>query len=184
MKSYSVTSDMAGDDGKRRALRVLFAAGSFTAFQILMEEIWPFGRKMLSTGGIIAAVVGGVVFALLFEITFVRRFYPYTLVVSDDSITAVFPHFERTVRRAEARTVTETNGSAFHCAALRISKHGRLGTWFWGCIWIPKTLIKLEPNSRLNAVTDKVGASTRSGFSDVLLNHDSSVFVLTQPNEL
>ena len=79
MKSYSVTSDMAGDDGKRRALRVLFAAGSFTAFQILMEEIWPFGRKMLSTGGIIAAVVGGVVFALLFRDYFCKAVLPIHL---------------------------------------------------------------------------------------------------------
>jgi hypothetical protein len=140
MKSYSVTSGMAGYDVKRRALRVLFAAGSFAVFQILMEEIWPSRTKMLSTVGIIAAAVGGVVFALLFEITFVRRFYPYTLVVSDDCIAAVFPHSERTVRRAEVRTITETNGSAFHTAALWISKHGRLGTWFWGCIWIPKTI--------------------------------------------
>src|SRR5216684_9161262 len=35
----------------------------------------------------------------------------------------------------------------------------------------------------VNAVTGKVGASTRSGFSDVLLNHDSSVFVLPQPHK-
>ncbi len=30
----------------------------------------------------------------------------------------------------------------------------------------------------------KVGASTRSGFSDVLLNHKSGAFVLAQPGKL
>jgi len=36
----------------------------------------------------------------------------------------------------------------------------------------------------VNAVTGKVGASTRSGFSDVLLNHKSGAFVLAQPDKL
>jgi len=36
----------------------------------------------------------------------------------------------------------------------------------------------------VNAVTGKVGVSTRSGFSDVLLNHKSGAFVLAQPGKL
>jgi hypothetical protein len=36
----------------------------------------------------------------------------------------------------------------------------------------------------INAVTGKVGASTRSGFSDLLLNHKSGAFVLTQSSKL
>jgi hypothetical protein len=131
---------MAGYDSKRRAFRVLFAAGCYAAFQTLAEEIWPTGMKMGPTWGIIVAVIAGVVFALICEFTFATWFFPYTLVVSDDCITAVFPRSERTVRKAEVKTVTETNANAFHGAALRISKYGRLGTWFWGCIWIPKTL--------------------------------------------
>jgi hypothetical protein len=135
---------MAGREGKRRPLRVLFMAVFLAAFQMLVEEMWPSGMKMGPTRGIIAEVISGVVFALMCELAFARWFFPYTLVVSDECITAVFPRSERTVRKAELRTVTETNGNAFHPAALRISKYGRFGTWFWGCIWIPKALPDYE----------------------------------------
>jgi hypothetical protein len=80
----------------------------------------------------------------MFELTLARQYFPYTLVVSDDSITVVYPTSEKTVRKAEVKTVSETRGNTLRGGALRISKYGRLGTWFWGCIWIPKALPEYE----------------------------------------
>jgi hypothetical protein len=52
--------------------------------------------------------------------------------------------------------IAEDRGSLLTAPALRISKHGRIGTWFWGCIWIPKALPEYEDVRNL-ALSWKVG---------------------------
>jgi hypothetical protein len=145
MQSYPVTSEMAGYSRKRILLRILFDAGFFAASQILFQVIWPdsikFGRL---SGFIIIAAISGLVFALMFEPISLKWNFPYTLIVFDDCITAQHPFSEKSVRKDEVKRVTEVNGSAFHGAALQISKYGRLGTWLWGSIWIPKALPEYE----------------------------------------
>jgi hypothetical protein len=44
--------------------------------------------------------------------------------------------------------------------------------------------MELSGQCPINASYRKVGASTRSGFSDVLLSHKSGAFVLAQPGKL
>lgn len=138
---------MAGYDRKRRALRILFEAGFFAAFQILFQVIWPDGAKLgrlwylwyLGFGAI-----GGLIFALLFETVLFKLIFPYTLAVSDDCITTIHPSYERSVRKDELKSVAELNANAFRAAGFRISKYGVLGTWLWGCILIPKALPEYE----------------------------------------
>jgi len=135
---------MAGYNRKRTLLRVLFEAVSFAAFQLLFQVIWPDAVKLGRLWYFAFAAIGGVIFALLFELVFTRRNFPWTLVVTDDCITAIHPGYERSVRIHEVNRVAEINGNAFHGAALRISKYGALGTWLWGCILIPKALPEYE----------------------------------------
>src|SRR5579862_1860733 len=109
MASYTITSEMAGYDSNRRRLRVLFSAGFFCAFQILFQVIWPSAMKLGLLWGIVSAVLSGIIFAVLFDYMFARRVFPYSLLVSDGSITAVHPSFERSVQRDNIRTVSETS---------------------------------------------------------------------------
>jgi hypothetical protein len=115
MHSYTVTSEIAGYDRKRRALRILFEAGFFAAFQIMFQVIWPDGAKLghlwylwyLGFGAI-----GGLIFALMFETVLAKLTFPYTLVVSDDGIITIHPIYERSVRKDELKGVAELNGNA------------------------------------------------------------------------
>lgn len=145
MQSYTVTSEMAGFTRTRILLRILTDAAFFAVWQILFELIRPdwikFGRPW---GLIIVAAISGLGFALMFEPCFLRWMFPYTLIVFDDRITARHPFYEKSVRKDEVKRVTEINGGTLHAAALKISKYGRLGTWFWGFILIPKALPEYE----------------------------------------
>ena len=143
MKTYHVTPELAGFTPKRTLLRMVVAGVLFAALQMLFSILWPPSTPPHRLEDSIRAVIGGTIFAPLF-VLLMRRMLTYEVAVSVDCITLHRFGFQRSVRRDEARTITESSGSAFVAPALRVSKHGRLGTWFWGCIWIPKAVPEYE----------------------------------------
>jgi hypothetical protein len=78
MHSYSVTSEIAGYDRKRRVVRVLFEAGFVAAFQILFQAILPDGVKLGRLWYFGFAAIGGLIFALMFETVLFKLIFPYT----------------------------------------------------------------------------------------------------------
>jgi len=137
MHSYTVTSEMAGYGSKQMPKRILIIVVSIVAAEILWHT---HSGEHLKLGSFVEAVISGVVAALLTELWEVARNFPYSLVVSDDCIRVVYPNREKSFRKDEIKLVTETEGSAFRVAGLKISKYGRFGTRLWGCILIPKAL--------------------------------------------
>src|SRR5579863_2775160 len=115
----------------------------FAALQMLLSFLWPSSAPPQRLADSIRAIIGGIVFGPSF-VLIMRRTLTYEVSVSADSVTQQGFGIRRSVRREEARTITESSGSAFSVPALRISRHGRLGTWFWGCIWIPKAIPEYE----------------------------------------
>jgi hypothetical protein len=140
MQSYTVTAEMAGYVSKQLPKRILFIPLSIVVAEILIIQWHAHSGKHLKLGSFVEAVISGVVVALLTELWEVARSFPYTLVVSDDCIRVVYPSREKSFRKDEIKLVTETEGSAFRVAGLKISKYGRFGTRLWGCILIPKAL--------------------------------------------
>jgi hypothetical protein len=143
MKTYRVTAELAGFSGKRKLLRGLIAAGSFAALGIVTNVLWP----SMSSGHVLENVVGALVSSAIFAFALgviTQRNLNYKVLVSDDCITAVRPGWERSIRDTEVRTVAESDGNVLIAPSLRISKHGRFGTWFWGGIWIPRALPEYE----------------------------------------
>jgi hypothetical protein len=143
MHSYTVTSEMAGYGSKQMPKRILVIAVSIVA-GILIIQWRAHSGEHLKLGSFVEPVIVGVVGALLTELWEVARNFPYTLVVSDDCIRVVYPNREKSFRKDEIKLITETEGNAFRVAGLKISKYGRFGTWFWGCILIPKALPEHE----------------------------------------
>ncbi|MGA8216230.1 MAG: hypothetical protein WB799_21750 [Candidatus Sulfotelmatobacter sp.] len=145
VKTYLVTPELAGFDRRRMLLRFLVAASLFAAVQMLLATLWPSWTPGHLSGDAVRAVIGGIIFAFLFVAVFMKRILTYEVLVSDDCITLrgafLFP---RSVRRGQAKTIAESNGNIFTAPALRISKYGRFGTWFWGGIWVPKALPEYE----------------------------------------
>jgi hypothetical protein len=143
VNTYQVTSELAGFSVKRQLLRGFFTAGLSAASEIITNMLWP----SMASGhvledvleDIIAVGISSIIFAFWF-VKFTKRNLNYRVVISDDCITAVHPLYERSVRRNEVKTVVESSGSFWTAPSLRISKYGRLGTWFWGGIWIPRAL--------------------------------------------
>jgi hypothetical protein len=144
MKSFTVTSEMAGLGSKQMPKRILLFVVCIAAAEII--GFWwnahrgehPKLSSFVSSGFV------GIVTALLTDLWERQRKFPYTLVVSDDCIRVVYPSGEKSLRKDEIKSVTETEGGTFRVPGLRISKYGRLGTWFWGCITIPKALPEYE----------------------------------------
>jgi hypothetical protein len=139
MKTYNVTPELAGISGKRKLFQSLLGGASFAViFVIVSQLLFPEPSRDLSA--IFAdALAIGVISAGLDAVFFMKRRFTYDVVVSDDFI-AIGPRLRQLVRKDEVRTVSESDGNFLVAPGLRISKYGSIGTWFWGGIWIPKTL--------------------------------------------
>ncbi len=144
MQSYTVTSEMAGYGRKQMPKRILFIVISIVAVEILIIQWNTRSGEHFKLKSFVIAVIGGVVSARLGELWEVARNFPYTLVVSDDCIRVVYPGREKSLRKDEIKSVTETAGGAFRVAGLQISKYGKFGTRLWGCILVPKALSEYE----------------------------------------
>lgn len=142
-KTYQVTPDMAGMSGGRRALKILYLAAFWVALAIVLHFLWP----SVSSGSLLVDVIGAVITGTIWSVLmvgFYKRGLNYKITVSDERITVVNPWFARSVQKNSVRTVLETKGNALHAPGVRISKYGRLGTFLWGCVWIPKSLPEYE----------------------------------------
>lgn len=140
MQSYTVTSEMAGYGSKQMPKRILTIAILIIAAEIFVVQWNAHSGGHFKLESFVLEVVSGLVGAVLAELWEVGRNYPYTLVVSDDSIRAVYPSREKSIQKNEIRLVMENDGNAFRVAGLEISKYGRFGTRLWGCILVPKAL--------------------------------------------
>jgi|WetSurMetagenome_2_1015567.scaffolds.fasta_scaffold664010_1 hypothetical protein len=76
---------------------------------------------------------------------FESRKRKYDLEV-DDQIIRMRGGFgwEVHVRRGRIRYFRETSGRLFREPALELSEHGRIGSFFLGCVWIPASLAEYE----------------------------------------
>jgi hypothetical protein len=135
MKSYQVTPEVAGFSSKRRLLRGLVNGALFGAIEVIGRFLWP----SLFSGPLLGVVISAVIVGFLF-VVFDTRHFNYKVLVSDDCITVVHSRYQRSVRKNEVKTVTESEGNVLLPPSLRISKYGWFGTWLRGGIWIPKTL--------------------------------------------
>jgi hypothetical protein len=144
VKTYQVTSELAGFSRKRKVLRGLLMGGLLAATDMMLGALWPYWT---SSGhpleNIIGAVISGIIFGFV-SVALIKRNLNYRVVVSDDYITAVYPRYKRSVRKNEVKTVAESDGNVLTAPSLRISKYGPFGTWFWGGIWIPRALPEYE----------------------------------------
>jgi hypothetical protein len=135
---------MAGYGRKQMPKRILFIVVSIVAAELLIIQWNARSGEHLRLRSLVTAVIGAIVSALLAELWEFARNFPYTLVVSDDCIRVVYPGREKSLRKDEIKSVTETTGGVFGIAGLQISKYGKFGTRFWGCILVPKALPEYE----------------------------------------
>jgi hypothetical protein len=124
--------------------RCVIALVLAVALEMMLSVVWPIWKSSTHLlGEFVEAILGGVLLAVA-AVGFTKRNLNYQIIVDDDCITAVHPTYKRTVRKNDVKTVTESDGSLLSAPSIRISKYGRFGTWFWGGIWIPKTLPEYE----------------------------------------
>ena len=131
----SITPGTAGFSRKRLWLTGVFNAGMYGAFGVMGHLLWPaaFSDKPLDSIGI------GVIFGFLMMVSDTQH-YTFKVSVSDDCIIAAYSLHNRSIRKNEVKTVTESDGNIFFPPFLRISKYGSFGTRLWGGIQIPKAL--------------------------------------------
>lgn len=144
MKTYNVTPELVGFSRKRKLLDVLIGAVLFVLLEVLFQWRSFFSNSPHRLSPIMVnAAISGVIYAGV-DAVFIERRFTYEIVVTDDCIAAIGPGVKRSVRKNELKTISESEGNFFVGPGLRISKHGPFGTWFWGSIWIPKTLPEYE----------------------------------------
>jgi len=138
LKTYHVTAELAGCSRKRTLWNFLFAVALFMALEFLWRRAWHnlTGRD----------VFWGLIEAIFFAALAVSRdpMFPYDLIVFDDAIVSERSWFKRSVRKDEVRTVSESFRNPLNPPGLQISKYGSLGTFLWGCVWVPKALPDYE----------------------------------------
>jgi hypothetical protein len=100
---------------------------------------------------VVKALVQAIFWAFGMSLFFLfKKTNEYQLIVDDEEIRATnFRQnnflFTRGVHRGKVRTIVEKE------RGLLISRHGRIGTFWWGGVWIPKQLADYEYLKRLAA---------------------------------
>ncbi len=118
----------------------------YFALEFLFEWLWPARHGIERIWGMI---VKAVFWAFLLSLTFpFKKLGQYQIVVDEDEIstrsfTAMSWLSSRTIPRSEVRTLVERRNG------LLISRYNRIGTFFWGGIWIPKQIADYEYLKRL-----------------------------------
>ena len=116
------------------------------AIELGTKWLWPAHGE---SGSILGMVFTAIFWGLVMSKTFVfRKAASYQILVDEDEISA--KNFKsmnwlssRTIRRLQVRTVIEKR------EGLIISRYNRVGTFFWGGIWIPKQLADYEYLKRM-----------------------------------
>jgi hypothetical protein len=135
--------------GKRfRRFLAMFAIFGpvYFAIEFAFEWLWPVHRGRDRTFGMaIQAVLWGFAMSITFSF---RKGAHYQIIVDEDEIsTKNFKSMNRlssrTIPRSQVRTLIEKRNG------LMISRHNRVGAFFWGGIWIPKQLADYEYLKRL-----------------------------------
>jgi hypothetical protein len=131
---------------KRYRLRnflVLFAIYAPIYFAILWLWTGHHGKNEI-VGTVIQSVLWGIGMSMIFS---TRAEYQLMVKEDEGEISTNFKSinrlFSRTVRPGQIRTVVERE------KGLLISRHDRVGTFFWGGIWIPRPLADYEHLKRL-----------------------------------
>jgi uncharacterized membrane-anchored protein len=129
--------------GKRIA-RTVFAVACAALAVLLVHYFWHFnGRKGFDRSEWFPDVVVAGIVTFLFE----SRRREYDLEVDDEEIRmrgGALKLGNRKVRRGRIRYSHESWGNIMREAGLRLSEHGRIGSFFSGYVWIPATLPEYE----------------------------------------
>jgi hypothetical protein len=147
---YDVGASLLGSPKPKALVRfiklfVLWAPIYFL-FYILIEWVWPgYSERVGVKRIVIQALIWACSMSLFFSF---KKANEYQLCVDDEEIRATnFREnnrlFARCVRRGQIRTIVENE------RGLLISGHGRIGTFFWGGVWIPKQVADYEYLKRL-----------------------------------
>jgi hypothetical protein len=146
METFRVRRDADPAVRKQEAWRFLLAAGPYWAYLLLRELRWPssYERSESLLERVVWTFFESVFFALALQC--VSWFGPktYEIAIDEHQITVIYGRFKRSVRRDQARTVSETQGGIFSSPGLTISKYGRFGTRMLGSVYVPKTLPQYE----------------------------------------
>lgn len=142
--TYHVTPEILGQSRQKVLLRVLYSGGQFAILYFLLGLFWHGTGPHSVVVSFVSSIITGLLWAVAFYFLFTKASLYYELIVSDDSISAIYQFAEKSVRKGEIKTFKEFAGTAWSAAGLRISAFGRLGTFFRGYVWIPKGLPEYE----------------------------------------
>jgi hypothetical protein len=153
MEIYSVDLNEAVGSKYRRARVFLIVFACTTPIYFALEWFWPRHATPSVTGMVFQAIFFSLVMSAVQSsrtgwLSVSRSWANYQIVVEEDEITtrnfnSYNRMLSRTVRRTEIRTVVEKK------QGLLISSRGRVATFFFGGIWIPKQLANYEDLQRL-----------------------------------
>jgi hypothetical protein len=127
------------------ALFAIYVPAYFVV-ELATHWLWP-GHRRSDTASrmVVTAVVWGLLMTIALSF---RKAAEYQIIVDDDEIsTKNFNSrnrlYSRRVHRGQVRTLIEKR------QGLLISRHNRIGTFFWGGLWVPKQLADYEYLKRL-----------------------------------
>ena len=106
--------------------------------------LWHWNPESRTLGLFLQSILFGFVMSIMFYFLRPAR---YQILVDDEEMSTDFNSrnhlFSRTVRRGEVKTLIQRRHG------LLISQHNRIGTYFWGGVWVPKELADYEYLKRL-----------------------------------
>jgi hypothetical protein len=120
-------------------IRVLKIGVPYAALCFAIEYFWP-GKSVRESlvSMIVSAIFQAAIFALILAASGSTMLSKYEITVSEEEMSAKGSVIPRSVHRGKVRTLIERR------RGLMISERGRVGTFLWGGMWIPREINEYE----------------------------------------
>jgi hypothetical protein len=134
-------------------VRIFSIGAGYAAICLFVTWYWPSGsgRENLAET-IISVIIQAIIFATVVTIIDRATLKDYEITVSDSEMSTRATVFRRSVHRGQIRTILEKR------RGLVVSERGKVGTFLWGGVWVPKQLREYDSVRNLALLWRKRGS--------------------------
>jgi len=142
METYRVPPPNTTRTRSQKIWRVLYIAALYSTILFVVDRV--LFHQFRSAIDAISIVFQGILFGLTFSWLVGEFSLPYQIVVGDQEMWGNTPLSKRTIHRGRVRKIVERRKNFWSSGGILVSERSRLGLYFWGGLWVPKSLPEFE----------------------------------------
>jgi hypothetical protein len=133
--TYTISPEALKATKPKAFVSALRIAALLAPLYFLIDWFWPITHNKSSVAWmVLSAVMNAALLAIVITWRTRRQLATYKVFVDDEQIVRRQAIFDQCVRKGTVRTIVERK------TGMLVSSKGRVWTFFWGGLWIPRVL--------------------------------------------